>query len=332
MHQVLLIGCGAIAGGYDSDRPAGASPLTHAGAFTRDTRFAVAACIDPDEARREAFARRWAVPHHAAAIADLGTQAGAFDVISICSPTAFHASHLEAALALKPRLIFCEKPVAERAGDTARMIRDCERAGVSLAVNHTRRWAPDLVQLAQDLRADRYGAVLSAVGHYGKGVIHNGGHLLDLLQMLLGEPELVAVGRPTYDHWDTDPSVPALLHTRDGASVHLVAGDARAFTQFELVLTTQRGEIAMRDGGARIETRSVIESKTFAGYRTLGSAVSVDGRYEEAMTRAVDNIAGRLENGAALASTGYNALAAQEICEAILQASTDHQSRESRNT
>ena len=102
----------------------------------------------------------------------------------------------------------------------------------------------------------------------------------------------------------------------------LVAGNARAFTQFELVLTCEQGEIAMREGGFRIETRRVEDNDTFAGYRTLGERESVPGRYEEAMALAVANIADHLDHAKPLASTGHNALAAQALCEAIRQSAS----------
>lgn len=317
MHRVLIIGCGAIAGGYDADRPEGAPPLTHAGAFSADDRFEIAACVDPDRAARDPFAARWDIGQKAASVGKLGAGAGEFDVISICSPTRFHADHLEAALTLAPKLIFCEKPVANSLADTERLVGACTGAGIALAVNYTRRWAPDLVALAAELRGGEWGRVLSATGWYAKGVVHNGGHMADLLAMLLGKLTFRAAGRPVFDYWDDDPTVPALLKSADGADVHLAAGDARAFTQFELVLTCEKGEIAMRDGGFRIETRHVEDSATFAGYRSLGERESASGRYEDAMTLAAANIADHLDHAKPLASTGKNALAAQRLCETI---------------
>lgn len=316
-YRVLIIGCGAIAGGYDSGRAGDAPPLTHAGAFSRDARFKIVACVDPDEVARTAFAERWGIAHRGAAVDELEARPGGFDVVSICSPTAFHAEHLAAALALKPRLIFCEKPLAGDVETARNLVDRCRGEGVALAVNYTRRWAPDLLALAAEIRSGKWGAPISAVGWYTKGVVHNGGHLADLLGMMLGELTFICAGKPVFDFWDDDPTVPALLRSADGANVHLAAGDTRAFTQFELVLTCEQGEIAVRDGGFRIETRKVQDSATFTGYRVLGERESVAGRYDEAMACAVANIADHLDHAKPLASTGANALAAQRLCEVI---------------
>ena len=320
MHDALIIGCGSIAGGLDAERPAGALPFTHAGAYASHGGFRVAACVDPDEGQREGFARRWAVPRTAADLASLGAAPGCFDVVSICSPTAFHADDVEAALALAPRLIFCEKPIAATLADAERLVSRCAAAGTKLAFNYTRRWAPDVVELARALRAGEWGAVRSAAGIYTKGVLHNGGHMADLLHLLLGELDLVAAGAGKFDFWDDDPTVPALLASRQGVPVQLVPGDARDFAVFELTLLTERGTIAMLDAGRRWSLRRAEPSEVFKGYSVLGEPEIVEGRYDEAMLAAVTNIADALDHEAPLASSGANALAAHRLCDAIRSA------------
>ena len=320
-YRVLIIGCGSIAGRYDADRAEGALPLTHAGGFDANDRFELTACVDPDDSVRIAFAERWNVPHNAVTLDELGAEVGEFDVISICSPTQYHSVNVEQALALQPRLIFCEKPVAKTFDDARLLVNRCERSNVALAVNFTRRWAPDLVMLAHDIQAGHWGRPLAATSWYTKGITHNGSHMVDLLRMMLGDLKLIACGEPVLDFWADDPSVPALLEGKDGSSIHLVCGDARAFTQFELLMTFERGEIAMREGGFLIETRRVEDNDTFVGYRTLGKRDISAGRYEAAMACAIENIADHLDHGKALASTGVNALAAQALCEAIRQQS-----------
>ena len=326
-YRVLIIGCGNIAGGFDADRPEDAPPLTHAGAFARDPRFAMTACVDPDEGRRTAFAERWQVPVAAADLASLDAAPGAFDVISICSPTDLHEDHFTQALTLSPKLIFCEKPVATTALASERLIAAAAEAGVRLAVNHTRRWAPDVVELAAQLQGGAWGAIRSAHGLYTKGVVHNGGHMVDLLRLLLGELSIDAAGAPVRDHWDRDPSVPALLRSAAGVPVHLSVGHAADYAVFELTLVTERGTIAMLDGGASWALRRVQDSNTFAGYRVLGPVESVAGRYDLAMPAAVANIADALDNDAPLASDGGNALAAQRLCEAIRDAAASTSTR-----
>jgi predicted dehydrogenase len=315
--RVLIVGCGNIAGGFDADAVPGAPPRTHAGAYLAHGSFSIEACVEPDAAKREAFARRWGVAlAHADINAALAAGAG-FDVISICSPTTAHHDDGIAALALQPRLLFCEKPVCAGLAQAEDLVRRCAAQGVLLAVNHNRRWDPEVLRLRSELTSGRWGALRSVCGHYNKGLLNNGSHLIDLLHDLLGPLEPRHTGAPLYDHWPDDPTVPALLRARGGVDVSLNAGHAADYSLFELQLVTERAVIAMEDGGMRWRRRLAEPSSQFAGYRALPEGEIGPGGYLATMSNAVANIHGALRAGAALASDGDSALAAQRLCERL---------------
>jgi predicted dehydrogenase len=314
--DVLIIGCGRIAGGYDAERAADAAPLTHAGAFTGDRRFRLAACVDPDDEQRRGFMERWQIPRGYRDVAEVEPDRR-FDIVSICSPTPFHAVHLAAALELGPRLIFCEKPLTPTVADSEALIADCGRRAVLLAVNHTRRWAPDVTALRDALRAGRWGAVRGVVGTYTKGLLNNGAHLVDLLHHLLERPiQPVWAGDAARDFWDDDPSIAAVLRA-GGTPIHLLTGHAKDFALFELQLITERGVITMEEGGFRWRYREAVDSPDFKGYRTLDHGSFTPGAYAEAMRAAVANLHDAVRFGTAITSTGETALAAQRVCDAI---------------
>ncbi len=315
MLAVLIVGCGGIAGGLDAARPDGAPPRTHAPAYLHAGGFRLAACAEPDGERRGAFMARWGVERGFATMAEAAA-AGPFDVISICSPTPCHAADLEGALAMRPRAIFAEKPLTTDLADSRRLVAAARDAGVAVAVNHTRRWAPDVRELAEGLRSGRFGRVLGGMACYTKGVRNNGTHLFDLLHMLLGPVRLVAAGQARADHWPDDPSVPCLLDA-GGVPVAVTIGDARAYALFELALVTEAGTIAMEDGGLSWRARHVVDSPHFPGYRALGQSEVRPGRYEEAMMAAAVNLRAAVLEGAPLACTGDDALAAQAVAEAV---------------
>lgn len=319
MRRVLIVGCGNIAGGFDAERAATLPPLTHAGAFSRHGGFHVVACVEPDTERRTAFMRRWGVGQGFDDMAAVcATHApGSFDVISLCSPTAVHAQQIDAALALKPRLIFCEKPVTPTLAQTEALVARCHEAGVPLAVNHTRRWAPDVQRLADELGAGAWGSVRSAVGTYNKGVLNNGSHMVDLLHLLLGPMTVLHAGAALADHWPDDPTVPALLQTTTGIPVHLNTAHAADAAIFELQLITATAVIAMEDGGQQWRVRRVIDSPHFRSYRVLDGGERIAGEYLQATQRAVANLHDFLSHGQPLASTGDTALAAQRLCDDI---------------
>jgi predicted dehydrogenase len=203
---------------------------------------------------------------------------------------------------------------------TERAVARCAEAGVVLAVNHTRRWAPDVVRLAAELKAGAsgpWGEVRAASGTYNKGVLNNGAHLVDLLHLLLGPLQVVAAGAPRADHFADDPSVPALLRGAQGVPVVLNVADARDYALFELQLATSRACITMEDGGLHWRVRHAVESADFKGYRTLDAGQVRDGEYFAAMSEAVADLHAALAGGRAPRSTGASALQAQRVCEAL---------------
>jgi predicted dehydrogenase len=317
--RVLVVGCGNIAGGFDQGRSPSDLPYTHAGAYVRDGRFNLAAVVEPDDKRRSEFMATWAVGDGFSSIDEAVSSGSRFDVISICSPTDCHAHDLEMALRLKPNMIFCEKPVTTSVEETQRLVTECCQLHVQLAVNYTRRWDPEISKLQADMQAGRWGRLRSVVGYYNKGILNNGSHLLDLLHLLVGPIEIIKTGKPIYDFFPNDPTIPVMLEGNQGVPVQLACGHAEDFAIFELQLIFAQAVLIMEEGGMFWRERHVVDSKTFKGYRVLEEGARRAGEYPGAMLRAVDNIYRAVYQGDPLASTGESALAAQRVCEQIKQ-------------
>lgn len=320
MLQVLIVGCGNIAGVFDTSRAAlGEHPLTHAGAYLRDGRFSLAACVEPDRARREAFMKDWGIPVGFPSIDEVPRSAARFDVVSICSPTDRHAADFQVSLELLPRLIFCEKPLTGSTLQSERLVKKCLESKILLAVNYTRRWDPDVEELRRVIEDGRWGCLRSIVGYYNKGLLNNGSHMLDLLALLLDGLRVVTIGKPTADFSNEDMSIPLWLESKDAVPVQIVCGHAQDFTLFELELVFANAVIRMEEGGLFWRDRLAGPSQTFPGYRVLGEGTRRAGGYSQSMLRAVDNIFDAIRVGKSIASTGESALATQRLCEQIRQ-------------
>jgi predicted dehydrogenase len=259
------------------------------------------------------------VPNGYASWQDLPHEAGAFDAISICSPTEVHFGDIEAALASKPRVIFCEKPVSMYVVQTQQAVTDCTTQQVLLAVNHSRRWSPEVQQLKQNLAQGQWGAVRSVSAVYNKGMLNNGSHMMDLLLNLFGPLLITHVGQAMVDCFDADPSVDACLQTADGVPIQLNVAHAQDYALFEMQIFTEKGVIAMEDGGARWRFRTAAPSAQLPGYNFLNHGEWVAPKGSPALRNAVANLHDALTQGAALACTGSHALQAQSLCEQIQQ-------------
>jgi len=201
-------------------------------------------------------------------------------------------------------------------------VKVCALQGICLIVNYTRQWDPAVARLIEEVRNGQWGLVRSAVGYYNKGLLNNGGHLIDLLLRLLGPLEVVAAGTPVYDYWENDPTVPGFLHAVEGCiPVFLAPSHAKDYALFELELVCEFGLVRMRNGGMQWETRHANVSPHFAGFRELSDLKLCEGEYMQAMTLAVTEIYSHLLHETATRSTGEHAIAIQTICQQLLNVS-----------
>jgi predicted dehydrogenase len=318
--RVAIIGCGGIAGGYDIERFDPDHPMTHAGALSTHGGFSLVICVDPDRERAAQFASRWGISETAVDTAKLLERADDLDTVIICSPTSHHGADLDVALQMRPRLVVCEKPITLSYETSRYWVERFAGKGIPMLVNYTRRWAPDIVRLAMEIRSGGRGALRSISGVYNKGLMNNGSHMVDLIRMFVDGCEVIGVGNPVHDHFPDDPSVPFMLRSRDGVPIAVNTAHAADFALFELEFVTSTGTVRMEAGGTRLRERSVVDSEEFLGYRVLGSDRVASGEYRRAMSAMVDNQYRFLTTGQRLACDGGTALDTQRLCAAIKMA------------
>jgi predicted dehydrogenase len=322
--SVLIVGCGQIAGGYDADHD-DALVRTHAKALTRHGGFRLAACVDPDAERRGGFRRRWGVAEDFAGLDAVAERR--FDLACLCSPPEFHAAQLDTLLAMDVGMVFCEKPLTAAIAESRRLVAAYAAKGRPLAVNYLRRWDPAVAELAAEIAAGHWGGLLSAEGLYTKGIFANGSHLIDLAHCLLGPLAPRGVTRVVADYLPHDPTLEGWLHTATGAPLYLRAGDCRRFTVFELDLLFEAGRVSFTESGFTIRRRRVVPDARFDGYRVLEAGESRPTGLGTAMLDAVGNLHRHHLAGEPLASTGVTALAAHDICAALMGMADDRRTQ-----
>jgi predicted dehydrogenase len=129
----------------------------------------------------------------------------AIQAVVLATPHSLHREQVIAA-ARAGKHVFCEKPFALTAADARAMIEACNRAGVSLAVGHNRRFWPAMQALKRIVEEGRLGRLLHIEGHNsnensnrvtggwrtlpeespGGGFTGAGLHALDAMMMICG--------------------------------------------------------------------------------------------------------------------------------------------------
>jgi predicted dehydrogenase len=89
---------------------------------------------------------------------------GTIDAVLLATPHSLHPAQVIACASARKQ-VFCEKPLALRRSDAARMFDACREAGVALAVGHNRRFWPSMRALREIVASGELGTVLHIEGH-----------------------------------------------------------------------------------------------------------------------------------------------------------------------
>ena len=257
------------------------------------------------------------------------------DAYVMALATDAHGDMLDRLLA-HGRPILCEKPIATTLADADRMIEACERHGIPLSIEHTRRWDPRFLEARRLLRAGDMGPVRTIVVEMFSRramLFRNGTHLIDLIpffaeadvRWLMAELE---DGFEDYSQYSGDGGRDPDLEPYASAYLRLDKG-IRAFynsykTEFpgsQVTITCDNGRLEVSDHGGR-----VIRGDSHHSW----SASDLHGgsyRYERQLG-AVHELIHVLQNpGTPLVSSGREARRTLEIILAMLASHTRGNSR-----
>lgn len=318
--RAAIVGCGDVAGGYDEHARDG-SVFTHAGSYRRHReRIRLAACVEPDARRREAFRKAWRVPQGFSTVEEL-LSAGSYDIVSLCTPDKLHESQLRALIASgRAKMIWAEKPLTTSARSARAVLKLARKRGVGIRLSNHRRWEPEHLRLARDLRDGAIGKIVGFNARYVKGITHIGCTMIDTLRLLLGEPRTVQAV-PPFDagSYPGDPSI-SFLADFGGASgiVHGVDRDRYVYSLFEIEVVGSTGRARLIDSGERFELQRGRADRRHGWHGELGEPAVRTTKLSQAFPRGLelmlrDLVAGRARG----VSEAANGLRDLEIVEAV---------------
>ena len=319
VYRAAIIGLGFIGAGdqVSGDRLGQqVSDLdgNHCAALSNHPRVQLVAGSSRDGGRRERFARRTGARTFADWKAMLAAER--LDIVSVATYAPSHVELVEACARSSVRAIYCEKPIATRLADAARMIEACKQAGSLLVINHNRRFHPHYRELARRIAAGELGTLTGVWLTWSTGRLGNvGTHFIDAARMLTGRNiRSVSATLDLSNRADCrgvefhDPGGWAMLRLEGGAMVHVHAPDYAA-SPAEIILHGTRGRARIAGGVAEIETCE-------GGRETL-QAVPPD--YGTSMDQTVREIVDWLDTGASVGCSpeeSWHALEAIVACHA----------------
>ena len=286
--------------------------------------------VSRTQARADDFARRFNAQHAYTNFDDL-LKNPEVTVVAIHTPNAQPAEQAIAA-ARAGKHVFCDKPMATSAADAERIVRECEKAGVTLGVNFHNRQMPCFLETRRIVQSGEIGKVLmvqleasAGVGassvaatwrqdpaQAGLGTSMNvGTHVYDILRFIQGS-EIVMVSAM----FDTAPQV---METTSLTTFRFANG---ALAQLNVNQSTPNphNDFVIYGSKGRITGRSLTRSREGGELQ-----VSIDGgasrvtKYPaiNAHEACVVEFSKALLEGRAPAATGVDGLRSVQLTDAM---------------
>jgi predicted dehydrogenase len=263
---VGVVGLGGIGLRYDLGAPP-EEVLTHTRAALAHPRTRLAWGVDPDAGARAAFGHASGAPAHAT----LGTVGTGADIIVVAAPTGLHLAVALEALALSPRLLLVEKPLAATVAEGEALAAACRHTGVPLVVNYIRGFDPGLSAVARLVSSGQLGSFVAGTSAYTKGLHVAGTHLVHLLTWWLGDPERVSARAVRPGRGDGGPYASFSLDYGSGAVAVEALGEP-GYSAMDVDLYFTEGHVRLGESGFSVRLERPVPSERFAGFMELAPA------------------------------------------------------------
>lgn len=309
------MGAGQIGAGYD--RPGPAPPLTYAHAIAKNPAFDLVGFVDPLPEQGHLAVARWGgkwFPSLQAAWRE-----SPIDVVCVAVPDHVHYQVLTELAAFSLKIVLAEKPFSRDPDHAREILSLYQQREIPLLINYSRRHVPAFASLAQAIRAGQHGALLQGVGYYGKGSVHNGSHLVNLLLYLFGDLTFAQRIGVIVDYHKEDPTASVLLRaTPPQSPIALHAVDSRLVSIFELDLLFSQQRIKMTNSGRRLEFYELKENPDFPGYCEYSLVRREETGLLGALTHFLELAKHVLDGGPAPETDQLDAVRTLEICREFI--------------
>lgn len=317
-ESCVIIGLGQIGMGYDFDLTGESAIYTHARAIAVHPEFRLVGAVDVSPRERARFERCYGVP--AFDQIEVALRHLQPNVVVIATPSESHGAILGNVIrACRPKLVLCEKPLAYKLDEARGMVEICEKAGIELLVNYIRRTDPGVVEIKRRIDSGDINTPVKVNAWYSKGILNNGSHILNLLELWLGDVSSATIIHPGRLWGDGDPEPDVELQF-DVGTVVLRAAWEEGFSHYGIELLSRSGRLRYDRGGEDIKWQGVYMDPQFKGHRILTdnpeTIANGMGIYQ---WHVYDQIFNYLAGAANTICTGQQALKTIETIDSIIK-------------
>lgn len=286
-YKAAIIGCGRIAGGYQKNSK-DKKVLTHAKAYTVHKNTHIAAAVDIDKNKLDAFCAEWGV---ASGYADARKMIKEIkpDIVSICTPAETHQDILKLCLDLGIKAIWCEKPIGDNYDFVRQLLVD---KNTIFYVNHLRRWDRAVGKIKEIINNEDLGALLTMTLSCSKGFYESGSHLVDLICYLAGIPKnMKVINASTGENKKGNFFTADIFMEFECGTKGLVIFNGAMFNYVEFDFLFEKGRIKSFNNGFNYKIFPIAQSSRFPGHNWLSlKGENIRSDLDRSMLKLLDDI------------------------------------------
>jgi len=310
-----VVGLGNIGFLFNLD-PKRKGTWSHVTAYTRCDRTSLVGAVEIDKEKIDLFHKQYPDVPVYITVNDLMKNSSP-DIVSVCTPAGSHFPIVRNILNHRVKAIFCEKPLAETVNDAMELAAECRARGITLAVNHTRRWESNYLYARELIDQGRIGQVKVVNVLYPAQVFNIGTHIFDVVRMLIRQDVTMVCAVPPGSD-DPDPNMSGWLLFSNKIPCGVLATGKREDLIFEIDIVGSEGRLRIIENGEVVELYRFEESNRYSGYRELARLDPGEIEKTDRFVAAIDDIVAVLDGAKDdVNCTGCDGLAAIQIATAL---------------
>lgn len=313
-YSSVIIGCGQI--GTFFDHPDSKYHFTHAKGYYLSENVELKGVFDINADIANKAARLWRTESFTDVESMLTTIKP--DIVSICVPDEYHYEYLKYVAEFIPRAVIAEKPLTLKYEHSIEIYELYKKKGILCNVNYIRKFDPYLQNLRNRYKKGKLGKLVNGYAIYGKGLLHNGSHIINFLYWFFGEIIDYKILNSRVDNNKSDPTLDIWLQTEEAESFHLLSSDESKYTVFEIILFFEKLKVELLRGGIIVFETVPSEDDIFPGYRDLIHRQEKKTFLDKTSKYLIQNTVDSLLGGAELICPAKDVLETEKICINII--------------
>lgn len=280
INNILLIGSGQIAGGYDS--PDSKKVLTHLGAINNIiTEKIIIDIVEPELSNYLSIKKKWNITgKHYYSIKEI--KLSKYDIILITCNTSFHFEIIKYSVEnINCKIILCEKPCCSNLDEIINVDKLCKSKDIKLYVNYQRRLISEWNLIKNEIGTGGMGEFQFGNVYYSKGLVNNCSHAINLILYIFNKSDLSIknIFEHFYDYSKSDPTLTFSLELNDKV-INFIGLNDQNFSIFEIDLIFQKARIKCIDSGTIIRRYNLSEDSLYSGFKSLNYIKNKDDKTE----------------------------------------------------